>query len=106
MSFVKIELEASLTGSRALNDIDFLIVNGGHRETDLPIGESLLDSSGEGESGVQLAAMDDGVLRVARGEQHLDVRIDQARLAMSGNLCKCGNYDPYLRAVMRASQEA
>ncbi|MFO1183627.1 MAG: 2Fe-2S iron-sulfur cluster-binding protein [Bauldia sp.] len=32
--------------------------------------------------------------------------VDQVRLAMSGNLCKCGNYDPYLRAVMRASQEA
>jgi len=32
--------------------------------------------------------------------------VDQVRVAMSGNLCKCGNYDPYLRAVMRASQEA
>jgi len=32
--------------------------------------------------------------------------VEQARLAMSGNLCKCGNYDPYLRAVMRAAQEA
>jgi aerobic-type carbon monoxide dehydrogenase small subunit (CoxS/CutS family) len=32
--------------------------------------------------------------------------VDQARRAMSGNLCRCGNYDAYLKAVMRASQEA
>ena len=28
---------------------------------------------------------------------------DQARLAMSGNLCRCGAYDHYLNAVMRAA---
>ena len=32
--------------------------------------------------------------------------IDEARLAMSGNLCRCGAYDHYLRAVMRAAGEA
>ena len=32
--------------------------------------------------------------------------VDEARRAMSGNLCKCGAYDHYLKAVMRASQEA
>ncbi|MBV9247751.1 MAG: (2Fe-2S)-binding protein [Acetobacteraceae bacterium] len=32
--------------------------------------------------------------------------VDEARLAMSGNLCRCGAYDHYLRGVMRASQEA
>lgn len=32
--------------------------------------------------------------------------IDQARIAMSGNLCRCGAYDHYLRAVMRAAREA
>jgi aerobic-type carbon monoxide dehydrogenase small subunit (CoxS/CutS family) len=32
--------------------------------------------------------------------------IDEARLAMSGNLCRCGAYDHYLRGVMRAAQEA
>jgi aerobic-type carbon monoxide dehydrogenase small subunit (CoxS/CutS family) len=32
--------------------------------------------------------------------------VDEARLAMSGNLCRCGAYDHYLRAVMRASREA
>jgi aerobic-type carbon monoxide dehydrogenase small subunit (CoxS/CutS family) len=32
--------------------------------------------------------------------------VDQARRGMSGNLCRCGNYDAYLKAVMRASQEA
>jgi aerobic-type carbon monoxide dehydrogenase small subunit (CoxS/CutS family) len=31
---------------------------------------------------------------------------DEARLAMSGNLCRCGAYDHYLNAVMRAAQEA
>jgi aerobic-type carbon monoxide dehydrogenase small subunit (CoxS/CutS family) len=30
---------------------------------------------------------------------------DQARLAMSGNICRCGAYDHYLNAVMRASRE-
>jgi aerobic-type carbon monoxide dehydrogenase small subunit (CoxS/CutS family) len=32
--------------------------------------------------------------------------VDEARLAMSGNLCRCGAYDHYLRGVMRAAQEA
>ena len=32
--------------------------------------------------------------------------IDEARLAMSGNLCRCGAYDHYLRGVMRAAREA
>lgn len=30
--------------------------------------------------------------------------IDEARLAMSGNLCRCGAYDHYLRGVMKASE--
>lgn len=32
--------------------------------------------------------------------------LEEARHAMSGNLCKCGAYDHYLKAIMRASQEA
>jgi aerobic-type carbon monoxide dehydrogenase small subunit (CoxS/CutS family) len=32
--------------------------------------------------------------------------LEEARHGMSGNLCKCGAYDHYLKAVMRASQEA
>jgi aerobic-type carbon monoxide dehydrogenase small subunit (CoxS/CutS family) len=31
---------------------------------------------------------------------------EQARFAMSGNLCRCGAYDNYLNAVMRAAAEA
>jgi aerobic-type carbon monoxide dehydrogenase small subunit (CoxS/CutS family) len=31
---------------------------------------------------------------------------DEARHAMSGNLCRCGAYDHYLNAVMRAAREA
>ena len=30
---------------------------------------------------------------------------EQARLAMSGNLCRCGAYDNYLNGVMRAAAE-
>lgn len=32
--------------------------------------------------------------------------IDEARLAMSGNLCRCGAYTNYLKGVMRAAGEA
>jgi aerobic-type carbon monoxide dehydrogenase small subunit (CoxS/CutS family) len=32
--------------------------------------------------------------------------VEEARLAMSGNLCRCGAYDHYLRGVMRAAEEA
>ena len=31
---------------------------------------------------------------------------EEARLAMSGNLCRCGAYDHYLNSVMRAAQNA
>ena len=30
--------------------------------------------------------------------------VEEARLAMSGNLCRCGAYDHYLKGVMRAAQ--
>ena len=32
--------------------------------------------------------------------------VEEARLAMSGNLCRCGAYDHYLKSVMRAAKEA
>ncbi len=32
--------------------------------------------------------------------------VDEARRAMSGNLCRCGAYDHYLKGVMRAAKEA
>jgi aerobic-type carbon monoxide dehydrogenase small subunit (CoxS/CutS family) len=31
---------------------------------------------------------------------------DEARHAMSGNLCRCGAYEHYLNSVMRAAKEA
>ena len=31
---------------------------------------------------------------------------EEARVAMSGNLCRCGAYDNYLNSVMRAAKEA
>lgn len=30
--------------------------------------------------------------------------VDEARLAMSGNLCRCGAYDHYLKGVMKAAE--
>ncbi|MYA16690.1 MAG: (2Fe-2S)-binding protein, partial [Gammaproteobacteria bacterium] len=30
---------------------------------------------------------------------------EEARVAMSGNLCRCGAYDNYLNSVMRAAKE-
>lgn len=35
-----------------------------------------------------------------------DPTVDQARLAMSGNLCRCGAYDHYLKGVMKAAGSA
>lgn len=32
--------------------------------------------------------------------------VEEARVAMSGNICRCGAYDNYLRGVMRAAREA
>jgi len=32
--------------------------------------------------------------------------VDEARLAMSGNMCRCGAYEHYLKGVMRAAKEA
>ena len=32
--------------------------------------------------------------------------VDEARRGMSGNLCRCGAYDHYLKAVMTAPREA
>jgi len=32
--------------------------------------------------------------------------LEEAKLAMSGNLCRCGAYEYYLRGVMRAAREA
>ncbi len=31
--------------------------------------------------------------------------VDEARVAMSGNLCRCGAYDHYLKGVMKAAKE-
>ncbi len=43
---------------------------------------------------------------VALLQQNPHPTVDEARLAMSGNLCRCGAYDHYLRGVMRAAGEA
>ena len=46
------------------------------------------------------------VSAVALLKQNPKPTVVEARLAMSGNLCRCGSYDHYLKAVMRASREA
>ncbi len=43
---------------------------------------------------------------VALLKANLKPSLEEARLAMSGNLCRCGAYDHYLRGVMRAAREA
>jgi len=43
---------------------------------------------------------------VALLEHNPHPTVDEARLAMSGNICRCGAYDHYLKGVMRAAQEA
>jgi len=42
---------------------------------------------------------------VALLSQNPDPTREEARIAMSGNLCRCGAYDHYLNGVMRAAQE-
>ena len=43
---------------------------------------------------------------VALLKQNPKPTVDEARRGMSGNLCRCGAYDHYLKAVMTASREA
>jgi aerobic-type carbon monoxide dehydrogenase small subunit (CoxS/CutS family) len=46
------------------------------------------------------------VSAVALIKQNPKPTVDDARRGMSGNLCRCGAYDLYLKAVMTASREA
>jgi aerobic-type carbon monoxide dehydrogenase small subunit (CoxS/CutS family) len=46
------------------------------------------------------------VAAVALLNQNPHPTLEQVRHGMSGNLCKCGAYDHYLKAIMRASREA
>lgn len=46
------------------------------------------------------------VSAVALLKKNPNPTIDEARLAMSGNLCRCGAYDHYLRGVMTAAERA
>lgn len=44
------------------------------------------------------------VAAVALLEKNPNPTVDEARLAMSGNLCRCGAYEHYLRGVMKAAE--
>ena len=44
------------------------------------------------------------VAAVALLNKNPNPSVDEARLAMSGNLCRCGAYDHYLRGVMKAAE--
>lgn len=46
------------------------------------------------------------VAAVALLNKNPNPTVDEARLAMSGNLCRCGAYDHYLRGVMSAAGRA
>ena len=46
------------------------------------------------------------VSAVALLKQNPKPTVEEARIAMSGNLCRCGAYDHYVKAVMRAAREA
>ena len=46
------------------------------------------------------------VAAVALLKKNPNPTVDEARLAMSGNLCRCGAYDHYLRGVMKAAGRA
>lgn len=79
--------------------------------------ESLADDSGElhpiqqafiDELGPQCGFCTPGQIMstVALLESNPKPTRDEARQALSGNLCRCGAYDHYLNSVMRAAQEA
>ena len=46
------------------------------------------------------------VTAVALLKQNPKPSVDEIRVGMSGNLCRCGAYDHYLKAVVRAAKEA
>jgi aerobic-type carbon monoxide dehydrogenase small subunit (CoxS/CutS family) len=46
------------------------------------------------------------VAAVALLDKNPNPTVDEARLAMSGNLCRCGAYEHYLRGVMKAAGRA
>jgi aerobic-type carbon monoxide dehydrogenase small subunit (CoxS/CutS family) len=60
------------------------------------------------ELGPQCGFCTPGQVMAAVGLLHANPKptIEEARVAMSGNLCRCGAYDNYLKAVMRAAKEA
>ena len=46
------------------------------------------------------------VTAVALLDKNPTPSVDEVRVALSGNLCRCGAYDHYLRGVMKAAGEA
>ncbi len=46
------------------------------------------------------------VTAVALLDKNATPSVDEVRVALSGNLCRCGAYDHYLRGVMKAAGEA
>jgi aerobic-type carbon monoxide dehydrogenase small subunit (CoxS/CutS family) len=60
------------------------------------------------ELGPQCGFCTPGQVMAAVGLLHANPKptVEEARVAMSGNLCRCGAYDNYLKAVMHAAREA
>ena len=46
------------------------------------------------------------VTAVALLDKNPNPSVDEVRVALSGNLCRCGAYDHYLRGVMKAAGRA
>ena len=67
-----------------------------------PVQQAFVDELGP-QCGFCTPGPGDGGSRAAQGNPK--PTRDEARMAMSGNLCRCGAYDNYLNAVMRAARE-
>ena len=59
------------------------------------------------EHGLQCGFCTPGQVMAAAGllRENQNPTREEARQAMSGNICRCGAYDHYLNAVMRAARE-
>jgi len=89
-----------MVGERQVRTIESL--EGPHGELH-PVQQAMID-----ELGPQCGFCTPGQIMsaVALLEANPNPSREQARHAMSGNLCRCGAYDHYLNSVMRAAREA
>lgn len=89
-----------MVGNRSVRTVEGLEGPGGELH---PIQQAFID-----ELGPQCGFCTPGQIMstVALLEANPNPTREEARHALSGNLCRCGAYDHYLNSVMRAAQEA